>query len=43
MEEIDTKKIDIILQELTTKITDLKQNESDIQDVISNAIHYRRN
>ena len=35
MEEIDTKKIDIILQELTTKIADLKQNESDIQDVIS--------
>ena len=29
------QKIDIILQELTTKITDLKQNESDIQDVIS--------
>ena len=35
MEEIDTKKIDIILQELTTKIADLKQNESNIQDVIS--------
>ena len=35
MEEIDTKKIDIILQELTTKIADLKQNESDIQDIIS--------
>lgn len=35
MEEIDTKKIDIILQELTTKIADLKQNESDIQDAIS--------
>ena len=35
MEDIDTKNIDIILQELTTKIADLKQNESDIQGVIS--------
>ena len=35
MEEIDTKKIDLILQELTHKIADLKQNESDIQGVIS--------
>ena len=35
MEDIDTKNIDIILQELTTKIADLKQNESDIQSVIS--------
>ena len=35
MEEIDTKKIDLILQELTQKIASLKQNESDIQGVIS--------
>ena len=35
MEDIDTKNIDIILQELTTKIAELKQNESDIQGVIS--------
>ena len=35
MEEIDTKKIDLILQELTQKISSLKQNESDIQGVIS--------
>ena len=35
MEEIDTKKIDVILQELTQKIASLKQNESDIQGVIS--------
>ena len=35
MEDIDTKNIDIILQELTTKIADLKQNESDIQGGIS--------
>ena len=41
MEDIDTKNIDIILQELTTKIADLKQNESDIQGVISicNSLH----
>lgn len=35
MEEIDTKKIDLILQELTQKIASLKQNESDIQGAIS--------
>ena len=35
MEEIDTKKIDLILQELTQKIASLKQNKSDIQGVIS--------
>ena len=35
MEDINTKNIDIILQELTTKIADLKQNELDIQGVIS--------
>ena len=35
MEDIDTKKIDLILQELTQKIASLKQNESDIQGVIS--------
>ena len=35
MEEIDKKKIDLILQELTQKIASLKQNESDIQGVIS--------